>query len=366
MRFGLFFTLSTPRPWTPASQKAVIDNALELAQTADELGFDEVWVAEHHFLEEYSHSSAPELFLTAVARRTKRVRIGHGIVTCVPQYDHPVRIAERAAVLDILSGGRLEFGTGRSATWTELGGFGADPDRTKAHWDEFVRLIPKIWTSERFRYESETFSIPERQVVPRPYQQPHPPMWVAVNSPGTELDAADRGLGSFGLTIGGYAAHERRVNEYRRRIRQCEPVGSFVNEQVSTVNFLYCHAEQEQAAKTGLRQAQTLGMMAAQFVSAKEAYPSTAYLQPGLLPQLRHSAGKGATPSVPEGLTVGDPHQVTEVIRQWESTGVDSMNFLVNCMETVPQEEVKESMRLFAAEVMPRFQVAAVPETALE
>ena len=95
---------------------------------ADELGFDQVWAVEHHFLEEYSHCPAPELFLTACAMITKNIRVGHGIVVCVPQFNHPIKIAERAAVLDILSGGRLEVGTGRSATWTELGGFRANPD----------------------------------------------------------------------------------------------------------------------------------------------------------------------------------------------------------------------------------------------
>src|SRR3982751_4031669 len=152
MRFGLFFEISVPRPWGPGVEKQVYDNCLEQVRLADELGFDQVWCVEHHFLEEYSHSSAPELFLTACAMQTKNIRVGHGIVVCVPQFNHPVRVAERAAVLDILSGGRLEFGTGRSATWTELGGFRANPDTTKQSWDEFVHCIPQMWTTETFSY----------------------------------------------------------------------------------------------------------------------------------------------------------------------------------------------------------------------
>ena len=110
-----------------------------------------MWAVEHHFLEEYSHCSAPELFLTACAMQTKRIRVGHGAVVCVPEMNHPMRVAERAAVLDILSGGRLEFGTARSSTWTELGGFEVDPDDTKKDWDEYVRVLPQMWTQERSR-----------------------------------------------------------------------------------------------------------------------------------------------------------------------------------------------------------------------
>src|SRR5436190_15374790 len=131
MKFGIFYELSVPRPWERESERKVYMNALEQVRLADELGFDQLWVVEHHFLEEYSHCSAPELFLTACAMQTTRIRLGHGAVVCVPQMNHPIRVAERAAVLDILSGGRLELGTARSSTWTELGGFQVDPDSTK-------------------------------------------------------------------------------------------------------------------------------------------------------------------------------------------------------------------------------------------
>ena len=109
--------------------------------------------------------------------------MGHGVVACVPQYQSPIRVAERAAVLDIISGGRLELGTGRSATWTELSGFRANADETKKTWDEFVRVIPKMWMQERFTWEGRTFSMPERAMLPKPIQKPHPPMWVAVTCP---------------------------------------------------------------------------------------------------------------------------------------------------------------------------------------
>src|SRR5437899_4715569 len=131
MKFGIFFDLSVPRPLTREAEQLVYRNALEQARLAEELGFSTVWAVEHHFLEEYSHCSAPEVFLTACAMQTTRIRVGHGAVVCVPEMNHPIRVAERAAALDIVSGGRLELGTARSSTWTELGGFHADPDTTK-------------------------------------------------------------------------------------------------------------------------------------------------------------------------------------------------------------------------------------------
>lgn len=359
MKFGIFYEISVPRPWDAETEYTVYQRCLEQVRLADELGFDQVWAVEHHFLEEYSHCSAPEIFLTACAMQTKRIRIGHGISVCVPEINHPVRTAERAAVLDIVSGGRLEFGTGRSATWTELGGFRASPDDTKKTWDEFVRVIPKMWTQERFGYEGRSFSMPVRAVLPKPYQKPHPPMWVAVTSPGTELDAAERGLGSLGLTFGGFKEQETKIAEYRRRIQYCEPVGEFVNEQVNTVNFLYCHQDLEYGVKTGGRLSGTFNYLASQLVSAREAYPAQSYPSLGLLPQLRREAsGPGDASGAPEGVCIGTPERIIEQLRNWESVGVDRVNFLLNAMETVPQAEVLASMRLFAEEVMPKFDPA--------
>ena len=355
MKFGVFFEISVPRPWGPETEYTVYRNCLEQARLADELGFDQAWAVEHHFLEEYSHCSAPEVFLTAVAMQTERIRVGHGIVTCVPEINSPIRAAERAAVLDLVSGGRLEFGTGRSATWTELGGFGANPDETKKTWDEFVRVIPKLWTRERHSHEGRAFSMPERTVLPKPYQKPHPPMWVAVTSPGTEIDAAERGLGSLGLSFGGVAEQAKKITGYRKRIQSCDPVGEFVNEQVNTVSFLYCHEDLEQGARTGQQLAGTFNYLAEQTLSTRQAFPTPSYHTPGLLQALRRESSSGPEGRVPEGLTVGDPEHVARAVRRWQEAGVDRINFLLNVVEMVPQEEVLASMRLFAREVMPQF-----------
>jgi alkanesulfonate monooxygenase SsuD/methylene tetrahydromethanopterin reductase-like flavin-dependent oxidoreductase (luciferase family) len=356
MKFGLFFELSVPRPFAGGAERRVLEDSLEQIRLADALGFETVWAVEHHFLEEYSHLSAPEIFLTAAAMQTERIRLGHGAVVCVPQMNHPVRVAERAAFLDVVSGGRLEVGTARSSTWTEIGGFQADPDATKKDWDEYVRVLPKMWTQERFSWRGTCFSMPERAVLPKPVQQPHPPLWVTVTSPGTELDAADRGLGCLGVAAASFEEQERRTREYHRRIQLCDPAGA-VNDRVATLNFLYCHEDRAIASERGLRMLGTFAFLNAQLLATREAYPTAAYQSLGALapPSRRDAGSPGATSSPPEGLCIGDPHHIVRAAKEWESIGVDQVNFLVNAVEALPQEQVLESLRLFAREVMPAF-----------
>src|SRR6202789_2918808 len=136
MRFGIFYEHQLPRPWTEGLELQLFQDALDQVELADRLGFDNVWEVEHHFLEEYSHSSAPEIFLAACSQRTKRIRLGHGICLMPPKYNHPARVAERIATLDLVSNGRVEFGTGESASLMELGGFnvGFDPIEKRRMW----------------------------------------------------------------------------------------------------------------------------------------------------------------------------------------------------------------------------------------
>jgi alkanesulfonate monooxygenase SsuD/methylene tetrahydromethanopterin reductase-like flavin-dependent oxidoreductase (luciferase family) len=355
VEFGIFFELSTPSPGPAGIDRVVVEHSLEQARLADELGFDVVWAVEHHFLEEYSHCSAPEVLLAAIAAQTQRVRVGHGAVICVPGINHPARVAERAAMLDIVSGGRLELGTARSSTWTELGGFGIDPDTTKKAWDEFVRVLPRMWADAPFEHDGVGFSMPERNVIPKPVQRPHPPMWVTVTSPGTELDAADRGLGCLGVAAAGYAEQERRTTEYRRRIQRCDPVGA-VNEKVATLNYLYCHEDAERARRIGMQMVSSFRLTNAHLLSTREAYPTQAYQHNALLhlvPKVVDSGDPSAGPPVPEGTLVGDPAHVLDAVKHWESIGVDQINVIVNALEGIPQCDVLDSLRLFAAEVVP-------------
>jgi alkanesulfonate monooxygenase SsuD/methylene tetrahydromethanopterin reductase-like flavin-dependent oxidoreductase (luciferase family) len=147
VKFGLLYEHQLPRPWTEDADYRLLKSAIEQVELADRLGFDYIWENEHHFLEEYSHSSAPEVFLAFCARNTRQIRLGHAVVLSPPAYNHPARVAERIATLDLLSDGRVEFGTGESASRVELEGFGIDPEQKKDMWAEAVEQTANMMTA---------------------------------------------------------------------------------------------------------------------------------------------------------------------------------------------------------------------------
>jgi alkanesulfonate monooxygenase SsuD/methylene tetrahydromethanopterin reductase-like flavin-dependent oxidoreductase (luciferase family) len=352
MKFGIFYEHSVLKPWDDGSEQRVYEQAVEQVIAADELGFDQIWEVEHHFLEEYSHSPAPEVFLSYCAARTKQIRLGHGIALMLPPVNHPARVAERAAALDLLSGGRLEFGTGRSATWTELGAFRCEPDDTKEMWDECTRAVVKMWTTDNFSWNGKHFSMPPRNVIPKPLQKPHPPLWVAVQSPETVVQAGERGMGMLGVTLGAPLDYQQMVKDYRRAIRNCEPVGEFVNEQVNGVAFMHCGEDDGEAKLVGGMAAAQFGVRAAHLVGIGGIYPSPAYHSHASAAPLRTRPGDVVGP-VREGTPIGDPEFCIKQLKWWEEVGVERMVFLFNTGETMRQEKVLASLRLFAREVMP-------------
>jgi alkanesulfonate monooxygenase SsuD/methylene tetrahydromethanopterin reductase-like flavin-dependent oxidoreductase (luciferase family) len=352
MKFGIFYEHSVLKPWDDGSEQRVYEQAVEQVVAADELGFDQVWEVEHHFLEEYSHSPAPEVFLSYCAAKTKQIRLGHGIALMLPPVNHPARVAERAAALDLLSGGRLEFGTGRSATWTELGAFRCEPDDTKEMWDECTRAVVKMWTTDNFSWNGKHFSMPPRNVIPKPLQKPHPPLWVAVQSPETAVQAGERGMGMLGVTLGAPLDYQQMVKDYRRAIRNCEPVGEFVNEQVNGVAFMHCGEDDGEAKLVGGMAAAQFGVRAAHLVGIGGIYPSPAYHSHASAAPLRTRPGDVVGP-VRQGTPIGDPEFCIKQLKWWEEVGVDRMVFLINTGETIRQEKVLASLRLFAREVMP-------------
>ena len=206
---------------------------MEQIELADRLGFDSVWTVEHHFLNEFSYCSAPEVFLACVTQRTKQIRVGHGVV--VLPFNHPIHVAERIAMLDIMSNGRVEFGTGRATTMDELLGFGVRPEETRPRWAEAVEAIPRMWREDPFSMHGKYWTVePPVSVIPKPIQKPHPPMWVAATNPTTFELAAERGLGVLCFTLGVELAQvSERINIYRAGIKHARPVGQTINNQVS-------------------------------------------------------------------------------------------------------------------------------------
>ena len=374
MKFGIFYELAVPKPWTPEKEHEVYHTSLEQVRVADEAGFHSVWAVEHHFLEEYSHCSAPDIFLTACAAQTKNIRIGHGIRLVLPPFNHPVRVAESAAALDIISNGRLEFGTGRSQTWNELGGFHCNPDDTKEMWDEAVRAIPKMWTQEYFSWQGKYFNVPPRNVIPKPYQKPHPPLWVAVSSPETATQAAERGMGMLGVS-GARPRSRRSASKPTGKSSDCEPVGDFVNEKVGTLNWMYCDEDPKAAEQYGQQLVNGFNYLNAQFVAIRQVYPTRVYRLPGggarartalpgaaAAPRAAAAGAQGGAISVTqagsfrrEDLAIGTPQQIIQNMKRWEDMGVDVVTCLISVGTLVPQEKILKSLRLFAEEVIPYF-----------
>ena len=198
MKFGIFYEHQLPRPWDEDSERELIQDALDQVELADQLGIQYVWEVEHHFLEEYSHSSAPEVFLAARSQRTKNIRLGHGIIQTAPHYNHPARTAERVAMLDLVSNGRVEFGSGESSTEAELGGFRIDPLLKREQWLEGLEVAIRCMTETPFTgVDGKYVQMPPRNVVPKPVQKPHPPLWVACSRRDTILLAAEKGIGAL-------------------------------------------------------------------------------------------------------------------------------------------------------------------------
>ena len=176
MKFGIFYELQLPRPWEPDDERKLYQNALTQVELADKLGYDYAWEVEHHFLEEYSHSPAPEVFLAAASQRTKNIRLGHGIVQLTT--NPPQRVAERIACLDLVSNGRVEFGTGESGSVTELGGFGRQMEEKREIWEDALRCIIPMFEDKGVEHDTKWHKMPLRNVLPKPVQKPHPPILV--------------------------------------------------------------------------------------------------------------------------------------------------------------------------------------------
>jgi alkanesulfonate monooxygenase SsuD/methylene tetrahydromethanopterin reductase-like flavin-dependent oxidoreductase (luciferase family) len=262
MRFGIFYEHQIPRPWNEHSEEQLLRDALEQVEIADRVGFDVVWEVEHHFLEEYSHSSAPEVFLAAASQRTKRIRLGHGIVQLPNQFNHPARVAERIATLDLISGGRVEFGTGEGSSQTELGGFGVSKAEKRAQWTEALDAVTRMMVEEPFAgYDGKYLRMPPRNVVPKPKQKPHPPLWVACSRRETILLAARKGIGALSFSFIEPEESKEWVDDYYRIIAsdECVAGGFSVNPNVAVALPMMCHTDEATAIDRGIDGAHFFG-----------------------------------------------------------------------------------------------------------
>ncbi|MGH9295558.1 MAG: LLM class flavin-dependent oxidoreductase, partial [Acidimicrobiales bacterium] len=255
MKFGIFYEHQLPRPWEDGSEHRLMHDALEQIEIADRIGIDHVWEVEHHFLEEYSHSSAPEVFLAAASQRTSRIRLGHGIVALPPGYNHPARVAERIATLDIVSNGRVELGTGETSSNIELDGFGVARSQKREQWAEALDVLTRLFVEEPFAgYDGRFVSMPPRNLVPKPVQRPHPPLWVACSRRETIHLAAEKGIGALSFAFVESGEARAFVDDYYATLasKACVPAGFSVNPNVAVVLPFMLDRDETRAIDKGL------------------------------------------------------------------------------------------------------------------
>jgi alkanesulfonate monooxygenase SsuD/methylene tetrahydromethanopterin reductase-like flavin-dependent oxidoreductase (luciferase family) len=372
MRFGIFYEHQLPRPWAPGDERRLLGDALEQVELADRLGIDYLWEVEHHFLEEYSHSSAPEVFLAAASQRTSRIRLGHGIVQLPPAYNHPARVAERIATLDLVSGGRVEFGTGESSSETELGGFGIAREDKRAQWDEALDVVTRMLVEEPFAgHQGKFVDVPPRNLVPKPLQKPHPPLWVACSRRETIHLAATKGIGALSFSFIEPQRAKEWVDDYYATIASegCVPAGFAVNPQVACVLPLMCHEDEETAIERGLDGAHFFGYALAHYYVFGTHRPGRTSIWEefqqnrsafGFDRQIAAQTGvQLGAQLLQEGLgslrgAIGTPEQIRELVRGYQAAGVDQLVFVSQAGRT-HHEHICESLELFAHEVMPEF-----------
>jgi len=214
MRFSLIYEAQTTDA-SRAGDRRVFEEMVEQSVLAEEMGFDVIWAVEHTALTNYAHMSVPETFLAYLAGRTSRIGLGHGVVCLPPAMNHPVKVAERVACLDILSKGRVHFGVGKGGTQQEAGTFGYDLAELQPMIDESMYLIPKMFVQDEIEHTGKYIQIPRRPIHPKPYQDPHPPMYLACTNTDTLTRAGGRGLGALVLGFGGPEEVAKKNAVYR-------------------------------------------------------------------------------------------------------------------------------------------------------
>ena len=248
------FEVQLAYPTVEREHQLLLDS-VEQAVFSETMGFDRIWAPEHHSLKWYAHMSAPEIFLTWVAARTTRIRIGHGVVLMPFNYNHPVRVAERAAMLDALSGGRLDLGAGRGATLQEMTLCGVDPERTYLEVEESLRMISRMWLADEFSWDGE-LKIAPHPILPRPVQLPHPPLFMACSKKDTVRMAAEYGVGALVLGFAGVDEVREYHDLYMETIKRRDGekfVSSVVNDHFTALLPTIVLDDGEEAYRVGAR-----------------------------------------------------------------------------------------------------------------
>ena len=358
MRFGIFYEMQLPRPWAPDDERRLFHEALDQVVLADRLGYDHAWEVEHHFLDEYSHSSAPEVFLAAAAARTQRIRLGHGIRQVIPNYNHPARTAEGLATLDIISDGRVDFGIGEGATRLELGGFGIKAKEKRAMALEAAEQIANMMALEPYPgFEGKYFSMPCRNVLPKPVQKPHPPIWMACTNRDTIKVAASIGVGALAFSFINPEEARHWADIYYGIIKSdaCVPIGRSVNANIAMVSSFSIHRDRAEAIRRG-HEGFEFFSYAMNALVARDTVPGRTDMWGDYLKKRGNRTEEiiANTAMGPQSSGIGTPEDMRTHLTGFQAAGVDQVIFLQQAGRN-RHAHICESLELFAAEVMPAF-----------
>jgi alkanesulfonate monooxygenase SsuD/methylene tetrahydromethanopterin reductase-like flavin-dependent oxidoreductase (luciferase family) len=366
MKFALFYEIPVTRPFTREKENAAYHNTLEQAVLGDKMGFHAFWTVEHHFLEEFSHCSNPEVLYGAVAALTENIRIGYGVRLTPKPYNHPVRSAESAAMLDHLSKGRVDFGTGRSSTRLELEGFGVHPDQTRGMWQEAVGHIVGCWTNEEHEFQGEHWQMPKRRVIPKPYQDPHPPIFGATGSDSGHQLMGELGLGLCSFSVGTPPEDvARRISIYRKALETCQqPLGAKINTQAAAFTMVNCAPTKEESyaiAKPSFewypkRSVELVTSVASWLDEMKRDLGTYSYLADAqkIVSDGTHEMLDFNYLHDSQAVLCGDPDEVTRVAREYEAAGVDLLLCLINPYD-ISHEHCMQTIELMGKHVIPEF-----------
>jgi alkanesulfonate monooxygenase SsuD/methylene tetrahydromethanopterin reductase-like flavin-dependent oxidoreductase (luciferase family) len=366
MEFGIFNSVCVlPRYVEQHGASAEHDRIMDeiaYVEAADKAGFKYAWVTEHHFLKTYSHLSANESFLAFAAARTKNIHLGSGIFNITPPVNHPARIAERVAMLDHLSQGRFEFGTGRGSSTTEQKGFGIeDSELTREMVAETLPQIVRMWKDEDYSYDGKFFSMPTRNVLPKPYSDPHPPIWMAAGSPGTFDLAAELGVGVLCFGFSSPDALTPLVSRYKEKIQDCKnPVGGFVNNNVMVTTQMLC-MEDGAKARQAFLQADTNYFIGILF-HYLDTFPRPAGIPdwPETLPPVtpeQLDAGIAAGE-----MAIGSPEEVAKTVDRYVATGADQLSFGM-LSTSLSIETCQEAVETFGKHILKEYDKDPVHNT---
>ena len=349
MKFGIFYEHQLPRGWQENSEHQLLKEALDQIELADKLGYDYAWEVEHHFLEEYSHSSAPEVFLAAASQRTKNIRLGHGIIQLTT--NHPARVAEKVATLDLISDGRVELGIGEGASTTELHPFNVKFRDKRLVWEDAVRCTLPMFYNHAWEYDGAFYKFPKRAVIPKPMQKPHPPLWVACSQLDTIKYSAHRGMGALCFKFVDLDSSKAWVNAYYNTfIHNQEKLCDYQsNPNLAVVGGFMCAKTDEEAWQKA--DGWTFFQFALQLYSKEGPFePGTVNFWDRYQEWKQTPAGQKRSGSE----LIGSPETIIERLEELEAAHVDQV-ILLNQAGKNTHKDICESLELFAKEVMPAF-----------